>query len=348
MVEGGEGFRRKVGLMHSIDRRSVLSVLAALGSAGLAAALPALAQTGGLRRIGVLSPASQTDTAARAQFAAFTERLRELGHAEGKTLAIEWRYAEGRFERLPMLAGELVKANVEVIVTSGTPATSAARRATATIPIVAASFGDPVASGFARSLERPGGNVTGFSTMGSRVYEKRLELLIEAVPGATRIGLVAQPDNYFFLRILPGLEAAAQKQGREIVLINVRNDKELQAGFATLAARQAGAVIIADDPYTGSKTGLIADLALRYKLATIFPVLRGAEDGGLLGYVNDARYRYQSAAVYVDRILKGAKPAELPIEQPVKFTLAVNRKTAAALGLVIPPAVLARASKVIE
>jgi putative ABC transport system substrate-binding protein len=278
----------------------------------------------------------------------FTDRLRELGYVEGKTLAIEWRFAEGRFDRLQVLAGELVKANVEVIVTSGTPATSAAKRATATIPIVAMSFGDPVASGFAKSLARPGGNVTGFSTMGGAVYEKRLELLIEALPGATRIGLVVHPDNNFFLRVLPAVEAAAQKLGREILLVNARNDQELQAGIASLATRRAGAVLVADGTFINSKTGFIAGLALKHKLPTVFPILRGVEDGGLIGYASDPKFRYQGAANYVGRILKGEKPAEMPIEQPMKFTLAVNQKTAAALGITIPPAVLARASKVIE
>ena len=305
-------------------------------------------QPGSQRRIGVLSAVSLTDPATRAQFAAFTERLRELGYVEGKTLAIEWRFAEGRFERLGALAGDLVKANVEVIVTNGTPATSAAKRATSTIPIVAVSFGDPVVSGFAKSLARPGGNITGFATMGGAVYEKRLELLVEAIPGAKRIGLVVNPDNNFFLRIQPGLEAAAQKQGREILLVNARNDNELQAGFAALASRHAGAVIVADDAFMNSKTGTVAGLALKHKLPSVFAIRRGAEEGGLIAYVNDANYRYQSAAVYVDRILKGAKPAEMPIEQPVKFTLVVNQKTAAALGITIPPAILARASKVID
>jgi putative ABC transport system substrate-binding protein len=184
--------------------------------------------------------------------------------------------------------------------------------------------------------------------MGSVVYEKRLELLAEAVPSATRIGMVVHPDNNFFLRILPGLEAAAQKQGREILLINVRNEKDLQAGFATLASRRAGAVMLADDSFINTLSGTVAGLALKYKLPSIFPLLRGVEDGGLIGYVSDQKYRYQSAAVYVDRILKGARPAEMPIEQPTKFTLMVNQKTAAALGIVIPRSILARADKVIE
>jgi len=278
----------------------------------------------------------------------FTDRLRELGYVEGKTLAIEWRFAEGKFDRLPLLAGELVKAQVEVIVTTGTPATTAARRATATIPIVATALGDPVTSGFAESLARPGRNVTGFSSMGGAVYVKRLELLAEVVPGAKRVGLIVNPDNAFFLQILPGLEAAARKHGRDIVLVNVRKAGDLAEGFANLATRRAGALLVGDDVFLNSQFPAVAGLALKYRMATVFPQTRGVEDGGLIGYANDARYRYQSAAVYVDRILKGAKPGDLPIEQPMKFELAVNQKTAKALGITIPQSVLQRASRVIQ
>ena len=299
-------------------------------------------------RIGVLSPVSLTDPASRANFTVFTDRLRELGYVEGRTLAIEWRFAEGKFDRLGLLAGELVKAQVDVIVTTSTPATSAARRATATIPIVAASFGDPVASGFAESLARPGRNVTGFSTMGGAVYVKRLELLAEVAPGAKRIGLIVNPDNAFFLQILPALEAAAQKQGRDIVLVNVRKPGDLAEAFANLASRRVGAALVGDDPFLNSQGAAVANLALKYKMATIFPLVRGVEDGGLISYANDIRFRYQSAAVYVDRILKGAKAGELPIEQPMRFDLVVNRKTAKALGVTVPQSVLLRASRVIE
>jgi len=320
-------------------------VLLALALALAAAAAPAQDK---LRRIGVLVPASMNEPFTRAQFNAFTDRLRELGYVEGRTLAIEWRFAEGRFERLPMLAGELVKSNVEVIVTNGTPATTAAKRATATIPIVATSFGDPVASGFARSLAKPGGNITGFSTMGSVVYEKRLQLLVEAVPGARRIGIIVNPDNEFFTRVLPGLEAAAQKQGRSLLVGNVKDAKTLQEAFGKFATAKVGAVLVADDPYLSAQSGAVAGLALKHKLPALFPQTRGVEDGGLIGYANDAKYRYQSAAAYVDRILKGAKPGELPIEQPTKFELVVNQKTAAALGITLPQSILARATRVIE
>jgi putative ABC transport system substrate-binding protein len=302
----------------------------------------------GVRRIGFLSPAAQSDAAGRAQLQGFADRMRELGYAEGATLKIEKRFADGQYDRLSLLAGELVKAKVEVIVTSGNPATSAARRATATIPIVAISMADPVASGYARTLARPGGNVTGFAAMGGSVYEKRFELLLEAVPGASRLGLIVNPDDAFFLRVMPELEAAAKKQGFEIILANVRNVRDLKEGFALMATRRAQGVVIGDDRFLDSQSSSVAAQALHYKLPAVFPGRRGVEDGGLLGYANDAKHRYRSTADYVDRILKGAKAGELPIEQPMKFDLAVNKKTAAALGIALPPSILKRASKVVE
>jgi putative ABC transport system substrate-binding protein len=323
-------------------------MLVAAGWAGLAAGLPALAQAQKAARVGVLSPAAQSDPAARAQFAIFTGRLRELGYVEGKSLALDWRFADGQYDRLQMLAGELVKAKADVIVTNGTPATSAARRATATVPIVAMSLADPVGSGFARSLDRPGGNVTGLATMESAVDEKRIELLLEAVPGAKRIGVIVSADNAFYLRELPGLEAAAKKRGCEIVLANVHSVRDLKEGFAMLATRRAEVLLVGDDPFLNSQAGAVAGQALHYKLPSVFAITRGVAEGGLLGYVNDTTQRFRSAADYVDRILKGAKAGELAIEQPMKFDLAVNKKTAAALGIALPDSILKRASKVIE
>ena len=322
--------------------RALFVVLFACGAAG------AWAQPQKIHRLGILSAVSLTDPTARAQYSTFTDRLRELGYVEGSNLVIEWRFAEGKYGRLPTLAGELVKAKVEVIVTTGTPATTAARRATGTIPIVVTAFGDPVMSGFAASLAKPGGNVTGFSVMGGIVLEKRLELLIEAVPGAKRIGVLVNPDSAFHVRVYPGVQAVAEKRGRDIVLVNAKNARDIEEAFGAFAARKVGAVIVGDDPFIGSQGGTIAGLALKHKLPTMFATVRGVEDGGLMAYVNDARYRYQAAAGYVDRILKGAKAGDLPIEQPTKFELVVNAKTAMALGITLPQAVLLRASRVIR
>lgn len=301
-----------------------------------------------MRRIGVLSSSSLSEAETRAHYAAFVERLRELGHAEGGNLAIYWRFAEGRFENLALLAGELVKAKAEVIVTAGTAATGAARRASATLPIVAVTMGDPVASGFAESLARPGRNVTGFTAMGSAAYEKRLELLVEALPGAKKIGMLGNPNRDFFLRVLPGLEAAAKQQGRELSVVNVRSERDLAEGFSNLATRRVDAVLIGDDRFSKTQVAKIAALALKHRMPAVFPVLRGADHGGLIGLASNRQYRYQSAALYVHRILGGEKPGELPIGPPVRLDVAVNQKTAAALGIALPPAIVARAVKVIE
>jgi putative ABC transport system substrate-binding protein len=308
----------------------------------------AMAQAQDVRRIGVLSPTSLSEAETRAQYSVFVSRLRELGYAEGRNLAIEWRFAEGKFDSLALLAGELVKEKVEVIVTSGTAATSAARRASATVPIVAVTFADPVASGFAESLAHPGRNVTGFSAMGSAVYEKRLALLIEALPGAKRIGVLGNPTRNFFLQVLPGLEAAAKKQGREIEVVNVRSERDLVEGFSNLATRRVDAVLVGDDRFSKTNLGAIAALALKYRMPSVFPVLRAAEQGGLIGAAGNREYRYQGAAAYVQRILAGEKAGDLPIEPPAKLDLAINQKTAAALGITLPPAIVARAQKVIE
>jgi putative ABC transport system substrate-binding protein len=234
-------------------------VLLALALALLAAAAPAQDKP---RRIGILVPTTWGEPATRAQYDALTERLRELGWVEGRTLAIEWRRAEGRYERLPTLAGELVKANVEVIVTAGTPAVAAAKRATATIPIVATTLGDAVASGFAESLAKPGRNITGFAPMGSIVYEKRLQLILEALPSAQRIGVVGNPDSEFFTRILPGLDAAAQKAGRRLLVANVKDARTLEEAFGRFATAKVGAVLVADDNFIASQSAAVAALAL--------------------------------------------------------------------------------------
>lgn len=301
-----------------------------------------------MRRVGILAPTSRDDPAARAQYRAFTDRLRELGHVEGTTLVTEWRFAEGRFERLGALAAELVNARVEVIVTYGTAATSAARRATATVPIVATTFIDPVASGFAQSLARPGGNVTGFATMGSVVHEKRLEILAEAAPDARLVGLLVMPDNDFYVQVLPGLEATARRLGRSLFLVKARSAKEIRDGFALLRMKHAAAVLVGDDAFISTQGGLIASLALHGKLPSVFPEAAGVEAGGLIGYVNDTRHRYRSAAEYVHRILQGESAGGLPIVQPTKFELLVNARTAAAIGIAIPQSIRARADRVIE
>ncbi len=312
-------------------------------------AAAAQAQTAGeVRRIGVLAPAAASEPATRANHRVFVERLREHGLVDASTAAIEWRYADGQTDRLALLASELVRAGAEVIVTTGTPATSAARRATATVPIVAASFAEPVAGGFADSLEKPGRNVTGFLTMGSAVYDRRLEILAATAPAAQRIGLLANPGNEFFLRILPGLQATAKRLGRELVLVYASNARDIEDAFGVMRSKKVGALLVSEHSSLERQSRHIAALALKDKLPSVFPTPRGADAGGLIGCANDPQERYRSAADYVARILKGEKPGELPIVQPVEFDLALNLRTAAALGIEIPPAVRERAGRVIE
>jgi len=315
----------------------------------LACAAPlAQAQATEPRVVGYLSSTSLADPADRARYEAFADRLRELGGVEGRTISVEMRFAEGQLDRLGLLAAQLLAAQMEVIVVNSAAAASAVRRATATIPIVATSIANPVVSGFAQSLERPGGNVTGFATMGSLVYEKRLELLAEAAPQARRIGLLIHPEKEFFLQVLPGLQAAAKRLERELVLANVQSSKAIRDGFDLFKTRNVGAVLVGEGKLLDSDRAVIANLALQNKLASIFPAARGAEAGGLLGCANDERQRYRSAAEYVHRILKGERAAEMPIVQPAKIELVINMRTAAALGIAVPDSLLSRADRVVE
>ena len=274
--------------------------------------------------------------------------MRELGYVEGKNLEIQWRFAEGRAEMLPILAAELVKLNVDVIVTQGTPPTRAAQQATTTIPIVAASFSDPVKSGFAASLAHPGGNITGFENLGEELQKKRLELLINVAPKATRIAEMINPGNAASVRERTGFEAAARKMGKAAVLVEVRAAGELTDGFSRMARERASALAVADDALLNQLGPQIAELALRQRLPSIFGTRQNAEAGGLMSYGADPAVRYRRAATYVDKILKGAKPGDLPIEQPTEFDLVVNMKTAKALGVKIPQSILVQTTKVIE
>jgi ABC-type uncharacterized transport system substrate-binding protein len=329
-------------------RREFLTASGA-GVCLLAAPLGSLAQQPGKAwRIGYLSAGGLADAYSRENLDAFRAGMRELGYVEGRNLAIELRFADGKFERLPGLAVELADLNVDVILTFGTPGVSAARRATTTIPIVTGSFGDPVGSGFAASLSRPGGNVTGLTSMGEELYAKRLEMLLSVAPKVTRIAVLVNPDNAFFEGMLSKLKTDAQKMGREIVPVRTREARELDEGFSLMVRQRAGALIVGDDVLLNTHASRIAELALRHRLPSIFAPCDSVEAGGLMCYGADIPDRYRRAAIHVGKILKGAKPGDLPIEQPTKFELVVNRKTAKALGVTIPQSILVRADKVIE
>ena len=327
-------------------RRKLLIVL---GLGALSVTLPSGAQQQGkVWRIGILLQPARADALTGARFRAFVDGMRDLGYVEGKNIVFEWRFADGRVDRLPALAAELVKLEVDVIVTSGTPCVSAARQVTTTIPIVAASFGNPIAGGFAASLSRPGGNVTGLTTMGEVIYAKRLEMLTTVAPKVTRVAFLVNLDNTFFSRAMPAFQAAAQKAGTELVVVNARNASEFEDAFSLISRQRAGALMVGADAVLNSYDSRIAELAVRHRLPSIFANARSVEAGGLMSYGADVAARFRSAATFVDRIFKGAKPGDLPIEQPTQFELVINLKTAKALGITIPQTMLIRADRVIE
>jgi ABC-type uncharacterized transport system substrate-binding protein len=297
-------------------------------------------------RIGVLLPGTPTSFALRAR--AFLEGLRELGYAEGQTIEIEWKYGEDRIERFPALASELVKADVNVIVTGGTAAARALKSATTTIPIVVAIIGDPVALGLVSSLARPGGNVTGFSIIAPELGSKRLELLKEIVPEVFSIAVLLNPENPNSPLELNEMQAAAHALRLQLHPIQVASESALDEAFAGLTQGVMQALIVLTDPILFSQRKRVVELANKSRLPTIYFFRAFVEDGGLMSYAPSDVDLFRRSATYVDRILKGAKPSDLPVEQPTKFELIINLRTASALDLIIPTTLLARADEVIE
>jgi putative tryptophan/tyrosine transport system substrate-binding protein len=295
-------------------------------------------------RIGYLSPGPR-----QPRDEAFRQRLQELGYVEGKNIIIEYRFAEGKFERLPALAQELVRLEVDVIVSVVTQASLAARHATKTIPIVIVAVSDPLGSGLVTSLARPGANVTGTSAMSSEVVGKSLELLREAVPKASRVAVIWNPDNAIFQsQMLRETQLAAGRLGIELRTFAVRSLDELEPAFVALTNAQAGALLLLMDPAYTPYATRITDLANNSRLPTMYGLREFAVAGGLMAYGPNFPTLFQRAADYVDKLLKGAKPADLPVEQPTKFELILNVKTAKTLGLAFPTPLLGRADEVIE
>ena len=329
-----------------IGRRAFL---AGLSGSLLAAPLAAEAQqTGKIFRIGFLSPGYPYGSRNRFRLGALQQGLRELGFVEGQNISIETRWAEGKYERLPGLAAELVRLKVNVIVTYSPPAIQAAKQATGTIPIVMAGIIDPVATGFVASLARPGGNITGLSLMAPELVGKQLQILKEIVHKVSRVAVLGNPANTGNAPQLRYAQEAAQALRLRLQTLEARDPHEIDSAFAAMTKEGAGAVVVlVDAMFIGQRTR-IADLAARSRLASVYGLVDFAEVGGLVFYgANDAD-RFRRAAYLVDRILKGAHPGDLPVEQPTKFELAINLKTAKALGLTIPPALLGRADEVIE
>ena len=324
-------------------------LLLALGLATLWPVARSYAQQGRLYRIGILSARSRsTPSNPEPYFGSFMQGMRELGYVEGKNLVVEWRYADGEHERLPALAAELVKLNPEVIVSHATQAVHALKRATHTIPIVMTSTGDPVGSGFAASFARPGGNITGLSLITTEVGPKHVALLRVILPSMSRIAVLTNPSNSFHPALLKSVEAAAKSAGVQVLSVQARSADDIERGFQAIARERVRAVIIGTDSDFTAHRGRIAEAAVRHRVATMNIAAENVRAGGLMSYGPDIADSYRRAAAYVDRILKGAKPGDLPIEQPTTFRLAINRKTAKAIGIAIPMDLLARANEVIE
>jgi len=305
-------------------------------------------QPGKVWRIGVLEMGRSPSPGRTAPREAFLEQLRELGYVEGVNLVIESRYAEARAERLPDLAAELIRLKVDVIVAGGTPAPLAAKHATSRIPIVMSSAGDPVRTGLVVSLARPGGNITGLSTFTPELAAKRVQLLKEVMPGVSRVAILWNAANPFTVANMRETEAAARTLGVHAQSLEVRGPADFDDALPAAISGQAGALIVVDDPLTCSQQKRIADFTARNRLPAIYGFKECAGAGGLMSFGASLADLYRRAAIYVDKILKGAKPGDLPVEQPTTFELVINLKTAKALGLTIPPSLLLRADQVIE
>lgn len=279
---------------------------------------------------------------------AFSQGLRDLGWVEGRNLVIERRWAEGQFDRLPALTEELVRLKVDVIVAPTSIYAGAAKRVTSTVPIVFASHADPIGSGHVASLARPGGNLTGLTIVMSETSAKSLEVLREVLPGLARAGVVWDPATPSHVPALKAVEAMAQALKVSLVTQPVRTPAEFEGALATMARERCGGVVVLSTPLYMAHAPRLADLAIQRKLPTMFGPGEHAEAGGLMSYGPDRADLYRRAATYVDKILRGARPADLPVQQATKFELTINLRTARTLGLTIPPAVLLRASHVIE
>jgi putative tryptophan/tyrosine transport system substrate-binding protein len=329
--------------MLDVRRREFIALLGGVAAWPLAAR----AQHSAMPVIGFLNPGSSEPYANLV--AAFRRGLKETGYVEGQNVSIEYRWADGQYDRLSAMAEDLVSRRVTVIAaTGGMFSGLAAKKATSTIPIVVIGTGDPVALGLVASLNRPGGNVTGVAMLGIELLAKRLELLRELVPDVLMIGVLVNPANPAAKVEVSNVEEAARSLGRQIVILNATNEGELNSAFASLIQQQIAALLIADDTFFINQCNRLAALTVRYAIAAIHHVREFAAAGGLMSYGTNFANAYRQMGIYVGRILKGAMPADLPVEQSTRFDLIINLTTAKALGLTIPDKLLAFADEVIE
>jgi putative ABC transport system substrate-binding protein len=326
-----------------MNRRDTLIALAALGAAPLAALAQAPIK---VWRVGILAQGARPASPGGDSFGAFVRGMRELGYVEGRNLAIEWRYAEDKLENLPALAAELVALKPDVLVSDANAGPVALKRATSAIPIVMTSPGDPIALGLVKSLARPGGNVTGHS--GIDLSAKRLELLLSMAPHASPVALLLNSGTPTSRAILDATDAGAKALGIRMLPVEMQIPQEFDAAFAAMARQKAQAVIVSADPLFSTNRSRLAELAIKHRLPSMTASKNYVEAGALVCYGPSYSTLYHGAAAYVDKILKGAKPGDLPIEQPTIFELVINLKTAKSLGLKVSPALLARADRVIE
>lgn len=322
-------------------------LLAAFGAAAIAP-LAALAQkqSAKIPRVGYLF--SFTHAEGQHLWEACRRGLRELGYVEGRNIVLEPRWAEGRHDRLPDLARQLVRLPVDVLVAAATPANLAAKAATNSIPIVMVAVGNPVKVGLVQSLARPGGNITGLSLLTTELSGRRLQLLLEVLGHNGRVAALINPDNDVHAVFLEETRTAAATLGVQLEALRARNELEIQQAFVTAGAKRADAMVFFDDPVLWSHRKQAVALAARHRLPVIYGYSDFVDEGGLVSYGPDRPDQYRRTAFYVDRILRGAKPGDLPVEQPTKFELVINMKTAKTLGLTIPQSVLLRADRVIE
>jgi len=334
-----------VGVVELMDRRRFL--LTSLAGA-VAAPLAAMAkEQGRVPRVGVLAPRTRADAAPFVD--GFLRGLRERGWVDGKSIGLEYRFADGQYDRLPDLAADLVRIKVDVILAGSSSSAVAARNATRTIPIVMGTSSDPVELGLAGSLARPGGNVTGLSfSFDLELLGKELELLKEVVPNARRVAFLLNPTNPGSKLAIKSVKSRAKSLGVQLQLLEARGPSEFEAAFEAMARERAEALLVAPDPIFGFHRTRLQDLVAKSRLPAMYGLREHTEAGGLMSYSVDIGDSFRRAATYVDKILRGAKPGDLPIEQLSKFELVINLKTAKALGLTIPPSVLARADQVIE